>query len=122
VATNRLYAQGNISMPLADVIGPGKSGAAVKSGDPILQGQIPGVAAIDADVLGRTVYYADGIFNLSVKGENNGGNVAVNEGDILYFDSAKAALNKDSTKVRFGYALQGVGSGATATIPVQVGY
>lgn len=122
MAVNRLYAQNNLTMPNLDFTGQNKAGSAVKSGDPVLCGQIPGVAAIDADSTGAGIMFKDGIFNLSVKGENSGGNAAIAEGAILYFDSAKSALNADTGKVRFGYALKGVSSGATATIPVQVGY
>lgn len=122
MATNRLYAQSNQTMPNLDFTGQNKMGSAVKSNDPVVVGQVPGVAAADAGADGSGVMFTDGIFNLSVKGENQGGNTAVAEGDILYFDSAKSALNKDTTKVRYGYALKGVASGSTATIPVQLGY
>lgn len=122
MAVNRLYAQTNTTMPNLDFTGQNKMGSAVKSGDPVLVGQIPGVAAADADATGAGVMFTDGIFNLSVKGENSGGNAALVEGGIVYFDSAKSALNGDTTKVRFGYLLKGVASGATATVPVQVGY
>lgn len=122
MAVNRLYAQGNQTMPNLDFTGQNKAGSAVKSGDPVVVGSIPGVAAIDADATGAGIMFTDGIFNLSVKGETSGGNGALAEGTIVYFDSAKAALNGDNTKVRFGYLLKGVGSGVTATVPVQVGY
>lgn len=122
MAVNRLYAQTNQTMPNLDFTGQNKAGSAVKSGDPVVCGAIPGVAAIDADATGAGVMFTDGIFNLSVKGETSGGNGALAEGAICYFDSAKGALNGDNTKVRFGYILKGVASGATATVPVQVGY
>lgn len=122
MAVNRIYAQNNKTMPNLDFTGQNKAGSAVKSGDPVVVGSIPGVAAIDADATGAGIMFTDGIFNLSVKGETSGGNGALAEGAIVYFDSAKAALNGDNTKVRFGYLLKGVASGATATVPVQVGY
>jgi hypothetical protein len=66
----------------------------------------------------------DGVFTLSVKGENNAGNVAVAIGDILYHEAAATPkVNKDNVAgIRFGYALQAVTSGATATIRVKIGY
>lgn len=122
MAVNRLYVQTNLTMPNVDVIGPNKAGGVCKSGDPVVCGQIPGVLLSDATSDGTGIMQRDGIFNLSVKGENSGGNAAIAEGALLYLDTAKAALNADSGKIRFGYALKGVASGATATIPVQVGY
>lgn len=94
------------------------------SGDPVLCGQIPGVALGDEDTDGVTVVALDGVFALSVKGENNSGSTTVSAGDILYYEAGQTPpLNKDATNgVRFGYALAGVGSGATATINVRVGY
>lgn len=121
MATNRLYAQGNRTLPPMGVTAQNKTGSAGLSGEPVVIGQIPGVLLSNADSLGNGVVQRDGIFSLSVKGENSGGNAAITLGAKLYFDSAKAVLNGDTGKVFFGYALQGVSSGATATIPVQVG-
>lgn len=94
------------------------------SGDPVLCGQIPGVALADEDSAGVTTVALDGVFNLSVKGENASGNSAVAAGDILYYEAGQTPpVNKDATNgVRFGYALAAVSSGATATIAVRVGY
>ncbi len=94
------------------------------SGDPVLCGQIPGVALTAENADGTTTIACDGVFNLSVKGENAGGNSAVAAGDILYYEAGQTPpVNKDATNgVRFGYALGAVTSGATATIPVRVGY
>lgn len=98
--------------------------ATPQSGDPVLCGQIPGVALVHEDSNGVTTVALDGVFELSVKGETTT-DAAVNIGDILYYDSAATPhkLNKDSSNgVRFGYAHAAVGSGVTATIPVEVGY
>lgn len=124
MATNRLYAQNNLTMPGLDVTpGAGAMGGAARSGDPVVVGQIPGVLATDAPANGVGTMYRDGIWNVSVKGINAGGNAAIPEGAILYFTAADTPpLSGKNTGVRWGYALQGVGSGATATIPVQLGY
>lgn len=94
------------------------------SGDPVVCGQIPGVALAAEDANGLTTVALDGVFELSVKGENNSGNSAVAVGDILYYEAGQTPpVNKDGTAgIRFGYALAAVNSGATTTIPVEVGY
>lgn len=94
------------------------------SGDPVLVGQLPGVALNAEDAAGDTVITTEGVYNLSVKGENNAGNSAVAVGDILYYEAGQTPpINKDNVAgVRYGYALGAVGSGATATIPVKLGY
>ncbi|MEU8158033.1 DUF2190 family protein [Micromonospora sp. NPDC048986] len=91
------------------------------SGDPVLCGQIPGVALTDEDTAdGLTTVALNGVFRLPVKGETTTNNAVV-AGDIIYYDAG--VLNKDNTNgVRFGYALGGVNSGATTTIPVRIGY
>lgn len=123
MATNRLYAQRNLTMPALDVIpGAGAAGGAAVSGDPVVCGKIPGVLVGNAASDGTGIMQRDGIFNLSVKG-TSGSNAAIAEGDILYFVAANTPpLSVTVSGVRFGYALKGVSSGATATIPVQVGY
>ena len=124
MAVNRLYAQNATTMPNLDVTpGAGAVGSAAKSGDPVVIGSIPGVLLGDAGSNGSGIIQRDGIFNLSVKGLNSGGSsTAIAEGDILYFTAADTPPLSGKTGVRFGYALKGVGSGATATIPVQIGY
>jgi len=98
------------------------------SGDPVLLGQIPGVALTDeaegGNAAGEITIDTGGVYNLSVKGENQSGNSAVAIGDIIYYEAGQTpTLNKDATNgVRFGYALGTVGSGQTATIPVKIGY
>lgn len=93
------------------------------SGDPVVVGQIPGVALIDRDADGKATITRRGAHLLSVKGIDGGGNSAVAVGDILYHTQADTPkLSKKATGVRFGYADEAVTSGATATIRVIVGY
>lgn len=122
MATNQVFVPGNrLSLVCSQPATPA-------SGDPVLVGQIPGVALTDeaegGNATGYTSIQTDGVWDLSVKGENNAGNTAVAVGDILYYDSAATVkINKDNTNgVRYGYALEAVDSGATATIRVKVGY
>jgi predicted RecA/RadA family phage recombinase len=98
------------------------------SGDPVLLGQIPGVALTDeadgGNAAGEITIDTGGVYNLNVEGVTGAGNSAVAIGDILYYDSAATVkINKDVTNgVRFGYALGTVGSAGTGIIPVKVGY
>lgn len=98
--------------------------ATPQSGDPVVCGQIPGVALTAEDSNGVTTVALNGVFDLSVKGETTT-DAAVAVGDILYYDAAATPhkINKDNTNgIRFGYAMAAVASGATTTIPVRVGY
>lgn len=101
--------------------------AAPVSGNPVIVGQIPGVALTDERADGTTTVKMNGVADLSVKGEHYNGtakaNIAVAAGDILYYNAADTPkLNRDNRGVRFGYALEAVASGATDTIRVKVGY
>lgn len=93
------------------------------SGDPVVVGQLPGVALTAEGADGLTSIKFDGVATLSVKGIDGSGNAAVAAGDILYYVSADTPkLSKKTTGVRFGYALEAIASGATATIRVKIGY
>lgn len=93
------------------------------AGMPVRVGQRPGVAMADATADQTTRVSFEGEFSLSVKGVDGVGNDAVDVGDILYYvDGDTPVLSKKDTGVRFGYANGAVTSGATATIPVILGY
>lgn len=94
------------------------------SGDPVMIGQIPGVALRAEDAAGNTTVAIKGVFTLSVKGEGAAGNAAVAVGDILYYEAGQTPpVNKDATNgIRYGYALEAVTSGATTSIKVLLGY
>lgn len=122
-------------MATNEVIAPSKHRSLVcsdpaepNSGDPVVCGQIPGVALRDEyptghPLAGETTVALDGVFNLSVKGVDGSGNATVSKGDILYYVSGDTPkLSKKTSGVRFGYAAGGVTAGATATIPVEIGY
>lgn len=116
MATNKVYDEGTQIV----VVQSGRT-----SGDPMVVGQIPGVALTSSETTTNNVtMQTDGVFRLSVKGENASGNNAVAIGDILYYEAGQTPpVNKDGTNgVRFGYALDAVASGATTTIRVKVGY
>ncbi len=95
------------------------------SGDPVIVGTIPGVAetaeAEGGNSAGETTIATEGVFNLSVKGVDGGGNSVVAVGDkIFYVIADTPKLSKKNTGVLFGKALGAVTSGATATIPVML--
>lgn len=117
MATNRIFEHGNqLALAATHPTTPA-------SGGPVRVGQIPGVALIAEASDGETTIQFDGVFDLSVKGVDGGGNSAVAAGDILYYvDADTPVLSKKTSGVRFGYALEAVTSGATATIRVKVGY
>lgn len=97
------------------------------SGDPVIYGQIPGVALINEEADGKTTIKTNGVYNFAVKGVTTAAsNAAIAEGDILYYVPANTPkLSKavgDTGAVRFGYAMGAVTSGATTTIPVKIGY
>ena len=136
MALNRVYAQQGKYLPnllfIAQTVA--RTSNEPISGDPCVCGELPGVALENADANGRCVVQADGIFDLLVAGINSSGvsgadaNVAVNGGDIVYFDQSKTPpISKRAGGVPFGRAIgdsgvQVVASGVTTTkIPVQVG-
>lgn len=117
MAKNAVYGTGRfLSVVATDPATPA-------SGDPVLVGQLPGVATVDEGEGGNVSIDTAGVYNLSVKGVDGSGNAAVSAGDILYYVTADTPkLSKKATGVRFGYALEAVGSSQTATIAVKVGY
>jgi predicted RecA/RadA family phage recombinase len=117
MATNKVFDEGDqLSLVCSDPAVP-------KSGDPVLVGQIPGVALTAERADGTTSVDTEGVFLLSVKGVDGAGNSAVAAGDIIYYVAADTPkLSKKATGVRFGYALAAVTSGQTATIRVKLGY
>lgn len=98
----------------------------VASGDPVGVGAtvtalLTGVALVAASA--TTPYPVtirrQGVFNLSVKGIDGGGNSAVALYDAIYYVEADTPkLSKKATGTLFGWALGTVTSGSTTTIPV----
>ncbi len=99
--------------------------ATPNSGDPVIVGTIPGVAltkeAEGDNAAGETTIATEGVFSLSVKGVDGGGNSAVAVGDKIYYVIADTPkLSKKNTGVLFGKALGAVNLGATTVIPVML--
>lgn len=105
------------------------------SGDPGIFGDLPFVALTDiakgGNAAGRCTAQFSGVAEVSVKGVNSGGNSAVAEGDVIYYQTGDTPkLSKKATSgVRFGVAVARpdatstalVSSGGTATIRVRIG-
>lgn len=120
MATNRKQADGTrIDATASECTGPNDP---IESGDPVVWGNVPGVALADERTDDdKVLIQTDGVFELSVTGANNAGSSAISPGDIVYIDGTE--LNADDIDgTRFGYALADVGSGATTAIDVKVGY
>lgn len=100
-------------------------GNSITAGTPILFGTaLTGVALSSTPASGNQIASVtqNGVFNLSVHGYTVA-NATITAGDILYYDTSDTPkINKNSSAVRFGYALAGVTSGSTTTIPVKLGY
>jgi hypothetical protein len=94
----------------------------ITAGDPVVFGSLPGVALTDRDTSGNATVefpYAFCLFDLSVKGVNDAGNVAVAVGDPLFYIAADTPdISKKSSGQPFGVALEAISSGGTDTIKV----
>ena len=100
--------------------------ASPSSGDPVRIGNLIGVALTDERTAGDTTVDLEGVYDLSVKGEDDDGNSAVAVGDKLYYvdadvDDGTGFLNKKVTGYFAGIALEIVPTGTTVTIEVRVG-
>lgn len=121
MAKNLIFDEGdNLSVTVTDPATP-------VSGDPVLFGDLPGLALTDegkgGNIATKTSVKFKGVGEFSVKGVNGGGNSAVAEGDVIYYVAADTPkLSKKATGVRYGVALGAVGSGATASIRVRIGF
>jgi len=92
------------------------------SGDPVIFGDLPGVAIGAEDTDGLTVVQFEGVADVSVKAIDGGGNSAVASGDVIYYvDGDTPVLSKKNTGVRYGLALEAITAGATDTINVRIG-
>lgn len=109
MATNMIYKDGD---QLKFYIGS-TEGSELDSGDPFVVGQIPAVAMGDEDTDGYVVGRMVGVFDLSVSAVST----AITPGTAIYYH-AGALNNTAAGGVLFGYALEGITTGETATIKV----
>lgn len=115
MSTNQVYDHGDaLSVACTDPATP-------NSGDPVLFGQLGGVAQTGERADGNASVSFVGTFKLSVKGVNAGGNVAIAAGDTIFYVTADTPkLSAKPAGVKFGTALDAVVSGATTTIRVRL--
>ncbi len=94
--------------------------AAPNSGDPVRYGVFTGVALTDERADGTTsVDFRERVWDMSVKGLDGSGNSAVVVGDALFYvDADTPVLSKKPAGYLFGFAMEAINSGATATINV----
>lgn len=92
----------------------------IESGEPVLIGAaLPAVALTDRDADGYATVQTNGAFDLPIVTAS--GAIAV--GDIIYIVAADNTLTRTvGSNVRFGYALETLGSNTAGTIRVKVGY
>lgn len=94
------------------------------SGDPVRYGNLCGVALTDESGGGNptgytSVDFGHAVYDLSVKAVDDSGNSAVAVGDaIFYVDADTPKLSKKQSGYFFGFAMETVTSGSTATIRV----
>ena len=120
MATNQVYNDGDqFTVPAAAVSEP----ASPESGDALLIGALPAVALTDVftDAAGVSVITVktNGVYEFPVEAEA----AAVEIGDRLFYDAGDDGLNNSSAgNTSWGYALGAIDNGATATIPVKIGF
>ncbi len=90
------------------------------SGDVVRYGDIVGIALNDEDSDGNTVVdFRPSVYNVSVLGADDDGNVAVVAGEQLYYaDADDGILSRKQSGYYAGIALEAVDSAATTTIMV----
>lgn len=92
--------------------------ASVDSGDVVVVGAITGVALTDTDANGKIELAREGVYALTVTGNDGTDDATVAIGDKIYA-SAAGALSLDSSGTYFGIALEAISvAGAAAEIDV----
>lgn len=116
MATNRIFEDGR-KLALAAT-----APTTPASGDPVLVGQMPGVALTDERSAGDTSIDFEGVYDLSVKAVDGAGNTTIAVGDAIYYTAGDTpVLSAKSSGTLFGHALEAIASsGATATIQVRL--
>jgi len=92
------------------------------SGSPVRVGDICGLALTDKRTTSnKTSVKFNGVVAVSVKGIDGSGNSAVAVGDSIYYvDADTPVLSKKTAGKLYGFALEAVTSGSTATIRVKL--
>ena len=93
------------------------------AGDPVLWGEVPGVAVTDEREDGKTTVRFYGVYELSVQAVDTAGASDVNDADKIYYTAGDTPpLSKKDTGVFFGQAYDGtITAGATSIVQVRLG-
>lgn len=118
----------HVTLLESDLVHPTHADGFVDKGDPVVFGvtalQGVGVAFNSASAAADLIAIdTEGIWNLSVVGENDDGNCVVYGGDPLFINTTTAVISKirdNASQIPFGYALGQVAEGETAVIAVKV--
>lgn len=115
MATNKVFEVGDqLSLVVTDPASP-------ISGDPVRFGAKIGVATTDERADGTTSVDFAGVYALTVKAVDGGGNSAVALGDALFYvDGDAPKISKKATGTAAGIALATITAGSTATIQVRL--
>lgn len=92
------------------------------AGDPVVVGALVGVAATDrdADTPGEATVKMVGSFDLEVEAVDGEEESAIVVGDKLFIDGEGNITKTEAGGTFFGYALEAVAKGETATIEVKL--
>jgi hypothetical protein len=114
MAENQIFDDGPLSVVCTDPAAPA-------SGAPVRYGSFTGLALTDERADGTTtVDFRENVWDLSVKAIDGGGNSAVVVGDAIYYvDADTPKLSKKNTGYLFGFAMETIVAGQTATIRIK---
>ena len=103
---------------------PSHTDGFVDKGDPVVAGDIIGVALGSAATANDEIAIdTEGIWALDVVATDQDGNVAVARGDEIFINTSTAVLSKNydkNTQQHFGYALTTLNSGSTDVVVVKI--
>jgi len=118
------YEGRHITLPESLLVHPEHTDGFVDAKDPVVIGNIVGVAFNDASAATDQIAIdTEGIWALQVVAEDADGNNAIAVGDELYINKTTAIITKDDNKaanVMFGYALMSAVAGTTDVIAIKV--
>jgi len=113
MTTNMIYKKGDV----LEIAVP----SGITSGDPVVVGNLTGVALTDRDSDGNASVKFNGVFDLSVEAIDGSGNSAVAVGDVIYWTTGDdPVLNKKTSGTIYGVALEAITAGSTDTINVKL--
>lgn len=92
----------------------------ITSGDPVVVGDLHGVALTDRSTSGYSAVDLSGVYDLTVTGTSQTGDTAGEIGDPVFIDISALTLNLDSTKKFFGYLLEAVTAGGAVARHVRI--